>query len=635
MEKVIFGPKEVSKDEADVKLFHICHRSFPHISKTILRDLFLRGNVHVNSKQLIADVNSPHDIECIRLNAGDRIEIIYDKKQHVLNSPLFENLNILFVNEDITIVEKAAGIDGDEGSLFDNACRLKLWAGQFSELIVPLFRLEKAVCGLYVYCRTNEIADHYFRSLLIEHRLTLELFCVVSGKLQSENVSLSCSTLFSFIKQLHIRTHEVADCRSKGALSLVSVTMKFLSTDTDVIHIPQRLESLSKDLKNVKIELKRHGLAIVGHDDVVVSGKGLFAQWNRIALSKIVDQVCDIQGLLEVALPLPSKFRKLMEKEQRMFQLAHDKARQLLARNEQSSEEAGDGPVEYLIGKTAFCGYEFVINTSVMIPKRSTEVLVTVATQVLLEKLSRTSPLSVDDTHCRKMPSSLNVLDLGTGSGVLVLSIIQRMREILHPNNNHHYSQQQQEEPPCMVFGLGIDISADALVVARSNSQKLGLDNYCQFQEGNFGDGTTWNIPYLDDTIAGPTPQQPCGYDVIVCNPPYSANKECNRLSQSSKMFEPALALYADEKDCLKAYRTIARTLGRRANSEEGSSVFSSSCTLLLEVGQNQAKPVIDIFQSLTPSWRFQNSTKDGKGMIRCLLFQYSSSIEHELKKNF
>jgi release factor glutamine methyltransferase len=154
-------------------------------------------------------------------------------------------------------------------------------------------------------------------------------------------------------------------------------------------------------------------------------------------------------------------------------------------------------PVAYLVGRREFYGLDFRVTPDVLIPRADTETLIDTA----LEKLTQRAP------H--------DVLDLGTGSGCLAITIAH-------------------ERSAARV--TAVDVSAAALNVARDNAVAIGVD--VEFVQG------TWFEP-----LAG------CRFDLIVSNPPYVATGDPH-LHQGDLCFEPAAAL-ASGKDGLTDIRKI------------------------------------------------------------------------------
>jgi len=182
-------------------------------------------------------------------------------------------------------------------------------------------------------------------------------------------------------------------------------------------------------------------------------------------------------------------------------------------------------PVSHITGKRGFWNHEFMVNSDVLDPRPDTETLVAAALE---------QPFS-------------NVLDLGTGSGAIILSLLA-------------------ESPQAM--GVATDISAKALDVARRNAGRIGVADRVKFTEANWFEGVSGR------------------FDLIVSNPPYIAESEMAGLAPEVRDWEPHLAL-TPGVDGLEAYRHIAEGL-KTALSPKGRALF--------EIGYRQAVDVSEIF---------------------------------------
>lgn len=183
-------------------------------------------------------------------------------------------------------------------------------------------------------------------------------------------------------------------------------------------------------------------------------------------------------------------------------------------------------PVAQIIGIKDFWRDQFVVTQDVLTPRADTE--------TMLEALLRHRP----DTQ-----ASLRLLDLGTGSGCLLLSALRE------------YTQAQ---------GVGVDQSPAALNVAQQNAVRLGLAARSLFVEGN------WCGP-----VSGL-------FDVVVSNPPYIPTADIAGLDADVRLYEPHAALDGGV-DGLDCYRTILQQLGVHLNP---------NALILFEVGQGQADDV-------------------------------------------
>lgn len=177
-------------------------------------------------------------------------------------------------------------------------------------------------------------------------------------------------------------------------------------------------------------------------------------------------------------------------------------------------------PVQYIIGHVNFCGNKILVDNRVLIPKFETEELVEHTSKFIKENFGE----------------NLNILDIGTGSGCIAISIKK-----LFPNANV----------------TAIDISKDALELAKENAKLNEVD--INFIESDFL-----------DSIEGK-------FDIIVSNPPYL--KEVEEVMEIVKNNEPHLALYADNQG-LAAYEKILRTISKNLNEK---------FLIAFEIGCNQA----------------------------------------------
>ncbi|MBO21289.1 MAG: protein-(glutamine-N5) methyltransferase, release factor-specific [Rhodospirillaceae bacterium] len=199
---------------------------------------------------------------------------------------------------------------------------------------------------------------------------------------------------------------------------------------------------------------------------------------------------------------------------------ARDGFAEMLARRERRE------PVSQIVAAREFWSRDFRVTPDVLTPRPDTETLVETV-------LSR-----IEDWD-----APLHMLDLGTGSGCLLLTLLAEC-----PN----------------ATGLGIDASPEALEVAASNAVALGLDMRVAWLEGDWCDGLDGN------------------FDVIVSNPPYIARHELRHLEPEVRDYEPRLALDGGA-DGFAAYRRIVPALRRLGT---GASVIA------LELGQGQAHGV-------------------------------------------
>lgn len=158
-------------------------------------------------------------------------------------------------------------------------------------------------------------------------------------------------------------------------------------------------------------------------------------------------------------------------------------------------------PVQYAVGTARFEGMDFKVTPAVLIPRPETEGLV---------------DMIVDDADGR---TDLHVLDIGTGSGCIAISLARALK---------------------FADIDAVDISADALAVARENAKQLSA-----------------KVNFMLGDILKMQPDESV-YDIIVSNPPYITDSEAGAMSPRVLDFEPHSALFVPDNDPLKFYRTIA-----------------------------------------------------------------------------
>lgn len=220
-------------------------------------------------------------------------------------------------------------------------------------------------------------------------------------------------------------------------------------------------------------------------------------------------------------------------------------------------------PLDKIIGHKAFYKYDFIVSENVLSPRPDTEILVMAAADLI------------------RRHSVHSILDMGTGSGCILLSLLKDFPTLC---------------------GTGIDKSAAALKIARQNQVALNIPS----QQAQFYQ-TDW---FATDFMAPSAP-----FDMIVSNPPYIPNVEINLLDKEVKDYDPRLALDGG-KDGLESYRRIA---------ELSPALLCNGGFILLESGINQAKDIIEIF-TRQPFEHLQTLT-DLTGRERCIIFRKKDCI--------
>jgi len=221
-------------------------------------------------------------------------------------------------------------------------------------------------------------------------------------------------------------------------------------------------------------------------------------------------------------------------------------ALQLLRWESVLSELKKEKPIQYILGETEFYGLPFLVNENTLIPRPETEELV--------DWILQSTKLEVQNTK-------LNILDIGTGSGCIAISLAKNL-------------------PNAQV--AAIDVSEKALVIAKENAKVNAVEvNFIQT-----------DILKMDDLDQLPTSnfQLPTHFDIIVSNPPYVRNLEKVEIKPNVLAYEPHLALFVEDTDALLFYRKIAE-LALKNLSENGQLYF--------EINQYLGKETVQLLENL------------------------------------
>lgn len=189
-------------------------------------------------------------------------------------------------------------------------------------------------------------------------------------------------------------------------------------------------------------------------------------------------------------------------------------------------------PIQYIIGKAPFYGREFFVTPATLIPRNETEELV---------------HLIINENKGK----GLKILDIGTGTGCIPISLKLEMNDPL-------------------VFGL--DISEDALEVARKNSKEYHAE-----VEFFACDILREEIPLLD-------------LDIVISNPPYIPEQGKTEMHRNVLDYEPGLALFVPDKDPLLFYRAIGK---------KGKSLLKKGGKLYYEIHEYYGNQVIELLENL------------------------------------
>ncbi|MBL0338971.1 MAG: peptide chain release factor N(5)-glutamine methyltransferase [Rhodospirillaceae bacterium] len=184
-------------------------------------------------------------------------------------------------------------------------------------------------------------------------------------------------------------------------------------------------------------------------------------------------------------------------------------------------------PLAYILENKEFWGLPFKVSPATLIPRPDSETLIAAAL-----------------SYAKTLPASIHILDLGTGSGCLLLALLSELPK---------------------AFGIGTDQSAEAIKIARENAHHLGLTERVKFVQDNWA-----------SSLGGT-------YPLIISNPPYIKHSDIKGLMPEIRQFEPHAALDGG-MDGLECYRQIF---------PEAARLLSDNGRLLMEIGDNQQQDLV------------------------------------------
>lgn len=203
------------------------------------------------------------------------------------------------------------------------------------------------------------------------------------------------------------------------------------------------------------------------------------------------------------------------------------------------SKRAQHIPLQHLTRQAYFMGYEFYVDERVLVPRQDTETLVETAISHMKEC---TDP---------------RILDMCTGSGCILLSLLMELDT---------------------ASGTGVDVSEDALAVAKENRRRLGLEERADLIQSDL---------FSSDYFQKNSGNEHVEYDMLISNPPYIRTADIEELMDEVRLHDPVIALDG-KADGLYFYEKITERAGR---------YLKPGGWLMYEIGYDQGKDVADIMK--------------------------------------
>ena len=210
-------------------------------------------------------------------------------------------------------------------------------------------------------------------------------------------------------------------------------------------------------------------------------------------------------------------------------------------------------PLAYILKKKEFWSKDFFVDRNTLIPRPETELLCESVIKIFKNK-------------------NLHILDMGTGTGCIILSILSEIKG---------------------AKGIGVDISRKAITVAKKNSNKLGLNKRVKFVNKSLEDIYSYK------------------FDVIISNPPYIKTSDIKNLSDDVKRFEPRIALDGGKEGVDVIKKVIYKS----------KSILKRQGMLALEIGYGQYNKVSQILKK--QNFKENLLVRDYKNNVRCILARF------------
>ncbi|PIA15934.1 S-adenosyl-L-methionine-dependent methyltransferase [Coemansia reversa NRRL 1564] len=578
--------RTVSAENAGKKLCDFIVQEF--------RDVFRsRSDSKAALRQKRVRVNGQITLDSYMLETGDQVQVEIDEEYAIRHRLHGLDVQLKYSEAGLVVLLKAPGVSRPDVE----------WAAAALQIIEANSRDQFSTCKeVTPWIAINEV-DKALRSLIVlidsrkrqeaimqfvnSGRVRFTLCALCHGNIKQETLddatskSIAASAKATIIKESDAQDEVDNKLRlfnswfahnnlPSDIFDSVKVKVEFIAKSTAVGHLSMIQGSVTYSthpslvLRRFMFEL---GHATVGSQSYSKElsnhrGKGSMLAFVKVEFPSLLEG----NKLITINEDVSPKLLAVCKREIKFFEQRQMKTRAEVEKANASGDvnqniDLIDGkPAAYITGYKEFCGHTFRVTTDTLIPRTSTEALVKTVISVL-------------DTNVKP-----RIMDLGTGSGCILLSVLLSITS---------------------ATGVGVDISKSALSVAQDNCKRHKLVQRSMFLQGTFEHFTT------DPIIVANGP-----FDIIVCNPPYvSASKAAHM--RASIEYEPRLALVADDGG-YQSYTTIHESLAK------GETILTSHGCIVFEIGKDMEKVVRNIFRD----WKEVGATKDSSGFLRVLVFQ-------------
>ncbi|KAF9335855.1 hypothetical protein BG006_010476 [Podila minutissima] len=569
-------------------------------SREHMRKCFKRGEVSVNGS--VAEVTKlllTGDVVRIKFNTRAAHESIYGR----------EKLTVLYEDEELAVVVKPSGKtmvafgymlpfslrpssmarsndtehmddlpeaeeeeeDDNDESEFQIQQNVSPTVGQ-QRIPCSIHGLEKASNGLVLVAKTTET-----RSTLMKMHNSGEInrifrvICHGVWKKQDTGPDNTSSSAYYDADSTIPIDAECLDAKCIQSIKVISVTESNAAEYLTTLDVKPFSPFLGVSVRRYLMSTQH---PVVGNSG---NSKPLKANRDKGLCSAVVhvDFIHPtLSTLISLDLGEPTKFQQLRAREKKAYERRQQSDLEELRKggleNVQNFDRKTERPIAYIVGEKDFFGMRFKVSPATLIPRSSTETLVKATLSAKEERLANKSPV--------------RVLDVGTGSGCLLLAILNSIPGSL---------------------GVGVDISQEALDVAIANSAEHSLSDRTSFHIGDMG--------RLQDSS-----ELFQAFDILVCNPPYLDSSKSAKLTSTfvGTEHEPPVALFA-ENEGYGAYEMLAKSIELDLKSTSPHKILAPHGLVILEIGNGMGRRVRETFGFM----KFERAVADNQDCERSLMF--------------
>ncbi|ORX83490.1 hypothetical protein BCR32DRAFT_266958 [Anaeromyces robustus] len=558
----------ISKINDGMKVGPFIRNHFSHL-------IVSKAQSHLACKQGQVLVNGKVAKDFTVLHTGDIVKVTRKMEETLKYKEGFK-VDIRYEDDELAVVWKPSGttLNNQLSNTLEIALKYNLKNSNANDKLENpkcVSLLDKATSGFVIAAKTESSYNTLMEDLK-SNRIIQTYMGIVHGRIDGNENE----------KQVITSVLDNEECSTEYIISKLSKTRNGSGYITTVLITPKKGYNKFQPRKHM-IEL---GHPIIGNTRYTKQianskDKGLY-----LTLTSLHFIHPKIQKEMNFQSPEPSKFNAIRVKEEKFWKRKQEEELLLFEKAvADSSNLSNDGkalidfinndqrPTPYIIGEKDFFGSQFYVNENCLIPRKATEILVKATIELKPKR----------------------VLDLGTGSGCILLSCLKNLKD---------------------AKGVGIDISDEILELANRNKNRIlgERKDDAKFIKGDFS--SLVNNELLHSSFSSET-NKITYFDVIVCNPPYLTDREIKSFSKSIQ-YEPQLALLGGGEKGIECYEQISEAIQKCLDKNL---IFDRHKTnyLIFEIPSNKGKLVIEnCFNYL----KLIDIKNDENNLKRCLVYE-------------